>query len=74
MPLNEVNDGKKKVIAARLTPKGIRSTYRSLHDECPQSDVNVSLVTLYKAQQNMKCIVMGMSAVGDRGLRHEQRG
>jgi hypothetical protein len=72
MPLNEVNDGSEEFIAGRLTPKDIRDLYRSLHDECPQSVVNVSLVTLYKVQQNMKRIIMGMSSVGDRGLRHEQ--
>ena len=74
MPLNEVNDGSEEFIAGRLTPIDIRDLYRSLHDECPQSVVNVSLVTLYKVQQNMKRIIMGMSSVGDRGLRHEQRG
>ena len=74
MPLNEVNDGSEEFIAGRLTPIDIRDLYRSLHDECPQSVVNVSLVTLYKVQQNMKRIIMGMSSVGDRGLRREQRG
>jgi hypothetical protein len=72
MPLNEVNNGGEEFIAGRLTPKDIRDLYRSLHDECPQCVVNVSLVTLYNVQQNTKRIIMGMSSVGDRGPLYVQ--
>src|ERR1700730_6889096 len=53
VPLNKINDGNKEVIAGRLTPKRISRSYRSLHDGCPQGDMNCILITQRKKRRNM---------------------